>query len=715
MIGKNPRIAVLTGAVCLLALVAAAALRLRPDPAAILSFQEVKQSHRKSEAVLLDRHGRVIHEVRVEDRTRRLDWIALAEVSPALVRAITEAEDRRFHRHGGVDWLSAGRALVSSLGGDGARGASTITMQLASLLDPDLQPAGRRRNRKQKWEQMQAARSIEMCWSKAEILEAYLNLVGFRGELTGIAAASEGLLRKHPHGIDEREAVILAALVRAPNAEAGRVARRAERLAEDLGWDPRAVGAATAEILSRPYFIAREAALAPHVADQLIRKTDSGPGGRIREAASTLDGQLQQFAREVLERRLAMLRNQKVHDGAVMVVDNASGDVLAYVGNTGEESSARYVDGIRAQRQAGSTLKPFLYCLAVDRRLLTTASLIDDSPLEVPVPGGIYRPRNYDRQFHGPVTARIALASSLNVPAVKVLNLAGVDSFVQKLEQLGFGGLRAPDYYGPSLALGSADVTLWELVNAYRCLANGGLHSPLRLRREERGLEPRRIFSVEAAYIVSDILSDRESRSRTFSLESPLATRFWTAVKTGTSKDMRDNWCIGYSGRYTVGVWTGNFSGEPMWNVSGISGAAPVWVELMNYLHGAAGSARPHPPARLVVRTIQMAGGGPRRAELFIAGTETAEVREVPAFGGSRIAYPADGTMVALDPDIPQEDQKLFFEADPPSAELRWVLNGQDLGPAGSLRLWSPQRGNYSLSLVDGSNRSVDSVTFFVR
>ncbi|MFH1572699.1 MAG: penicillin-binding protein 1C, partial [Acidobacteriota bacterium] len=136
---------------------------------------------------------------------------------------------------------------------------------------------------------------------------------------------------------------------------------------------------------------------------------------------------------------------------------------------------------------------------------------------------------------------------------------------------------------------------------------------------------------------------------------------------------------------------------------------------LMNFVHRDEGSARPSPPAQLVVRTIRMAGEGPRRSELFIAGTETTNVREVPAFGGSRIAYPVDGTMVALDPDIPQEDQRLFFEADPPSGELRWVLNGQDLGPAGSLRLWSPQRGNYSLSLVDGGNRSVDSVTFFVR
>jgi penicillin-binding protein 1C len=307
------------------------------------------------------------------------------------------------------------------------------------------------------------------------------------------------------------------------------------------------------------------------------------------------------------------------------------------------------------------------------------------------------------------VTARTALASSLNVPAVKTLNLVGVEAALKVLGDAGFDKLQSPDFYGPSLALGAADVSLWELANAYRCLANGGRWSPLRFAFGEFSHAARQVLSAEAAFIVSDILSDRESRSRTFGLESPLSTRFWTAVKTGTSKDMRDNWCVGFSDRYTVGVWAGNFSGEPMWNVSGVSGAAPVWVEIMNWLHRNGTSREPAPPSGL------LAGSAPGvRREWFIRGTEGA-VLTGAAKTGCRITYPAPGTMVALDPDIPSGDQKLFFEAQPEDRRFHWVLDGRALGDAGALLLWTPAPGKHALALVDASGQNVDSVTFEVR
>lgn len=210
---------------------------------------------------------------------------------------------------------------------------------------------------------------------------------------------------------------------------------------------------------------------------------------------------------------------------------------------------------------------------------------------------------------------------------------------------------------------------------------------------------------------MSAVLSDRESRGRTFSLESPLATRFWTAVKTGTSKDMRDNWCVGFSDRYTVGVWAGNFSGEPMWNVSGITGAAPVWVEIMNWLHRDRTSAAPLPPPGVV--SCPVTGEGSYR-EWFIRGTETAVMAGV-ANPGVRIVYPATGTVIALDPDIPPEEQKLFFEARPKDDRMRWVLDGQPMGSAGALLLWAPARGKHALLLVDAADRTLDSITFEVR
>jgi len=292
----------------------------------------------------------------------------------------------------------------------------------------------------------------------------------------------------------------------------------------------------------------------------------------------------------------------------------------------------------------------------------------------------------------------------------------GVDPFVERLRLLGLRDLRSADFYGPSLALGSADVTLWDLVNAYRSLADGGVWTPLRLRADESPAgPPRRVFAEATAYVVSDILSDRESRSRTFSMESPLSTRFWAAVKTGTSKDMRDNWCIGYSRDYTVGVWTGNFSGESMWNVSGITGAAPVWVEIMNWLHADGAGSAAKPPAGLVARTVQTASSGARRKEWFLPGTEAATFEIAPAPANFRISYPAPGTVVALDPDIPEEEQRLFFASEPRDRSHHFELNGENLGSAGSLLLWQPKQGKYRLLLRDAQDRILDAIEFQVR
>jgi penicillin-binding protein 1C len=403
--------------------------------------------------------------------------------------------------------------------------------------------------------QVSAALALERAWSKGEILEAYLNLITFRGELQGIAAAARGLFDKDPSGLSEAESLILASLIPSARSMTEAVARRALRLAARTGSEATAeeIAALTAQTLGRPYRIRPQVALAPHVARMLLR----GEGERAR---STLDGGLQIFALEALNRQLGQLRERNVHDGAVLVVDNVTGDIIAYAANQGGTSSAPHVDGIRALRQAGSTLKPFLYGLAIEKEFLTAASILEDSPLQIPTAGGLYVPENYDREFLGPVSLRTALSSSLNIPAVRTLMLVTPDSFVERLRALGMTSLEhEADYYGFSLALGSADVTLYELVNAYRTLANRGRWGALRIAAGEapEALVP--VMDGRAAFIVSAILSDREARSATFGLENPLATRFWTAVKTGTSKDMRDNWCVGYSERYTVGVWVGNF------------------------------------------------------------------------------------------------------------------------------------------------------------
>jgi len=682
------------------------------SPPRFPSFEEVRAAHSRSDSVLLDRHGEILQEQRTDSSIRRLEWVPLEGVSPAFTAALLFAEDRRFYSHRGVDWTSLAGALAGFWGA-GARGASTLSMQLAAQLDAQLRPLRQRRTIGQKWRQMRSACALETRWSKGQILEAYVNLVSFRGEIQGLSAAASGLFGKHALGLTSVESVILAALVRSPNASMDPVLQRACQLAGSmiLGLDREEIAAGVSRALSHPYFIRPEAAYAPLVAQRLFREARIRDGKAPGRVVSTIDLGLQRFAAETLRQHILTVQSQNVSDGAVLVLDNTTGDVLAYVGNTGEQGGARFVDGVRALRQAGSTLKPFLYGAALERRLLTAVSLLDDSPLDVPVSGGIYRPANYDRMFRGPVTVRMALASSLNVPAVRALNLIGIDAAWKLLRAAGFDRLESADFYGPSLALGAADVSLWELVNAYRCLANAGTWSPARFTFESAAVPGRRVLRPGTAFIISDILSDRESRSQTFSLESPLSTRFWTAVKTGTSKDMRDNWCVGFSERYTAGVWAGNFSGEPMWNVSGITGAAPVWVEIMNRLHRNTPSNAPQPPPEVVAR--QEPGDNGRR-EWFLRGTERAILPGV-ASPEPRIVYPPEGMIVALDPDIPPGEQKVFFEAEPADGLLRWVLDGRVLGGAARLLLWSPVHGKHQLALIDASDRILDSVAFEVR
>lgn len=679
---------------------------------ALPTYKEVRENYKKSEGVLLDRHGEVIHELRVDRHGRRLEWVQLKDVSPALITAVLQSEDRRFYEHSGVDWKALAAAAIKNLFSANQRGASTISMQLAGMLEHELkQKKSKRRTIAQKWDQIQAARDLEEHWTKEQVLEAYLNLISFRSELQGIHAAAQGLFGKEPSGLIDAESILLAALIRSPNASPEIVAKRACVLAESYTPNTtcQTMTALAKERLNGPFTIRQSIAAAPQVAHRLL--TDGHD--RVK---TTLDGQLQRFATEALQHQLMQLGKQNVRDGALLVVDNRSGDILAYVANTGPAATSRHVDGIVAKRQAGSTLKPFLYEMAIEQEILTAASLLDDSPLNVSTQTGLYVPRNYDNDYKGPVSVRTSLSSSLNIPAVRTLMLVGLEPFVQRLKRLGIENLNDGEYYGYAMALGSVDVSLAELVNAFRTLANSGTWSPLRLTPGEKAKQGRRtVMKPDAVFIISDILSDRSARSVTFGFENPLATSFWTAVKTGTSKDMRDNWCIGYSERYTVGVWVGNFSGEPMWNVSGISGAAPAWVEVMKYLHRSSPSRAPKPTPNVVARnvTIQTATESERQ-EWFLKGTETGEVIARTQHAKARITYPSDGTIIALDPDIPAENHAVFFEATK-DQEFDWYLNDEKIADAAHYVRWKPENGTYTLSIADKDGNIIDTVEFNVR
>ncbi|HYB98095.1 MAG TPA: penicillin-binding protein 1C [Candidatus Limnocylindrales bacterium] len=714
--------------VLLVTVTAATVVRIARDGSpAPTTFEETRALHCPSDLRLLDRHGAVLHELRLDEARRRMRWVSLAGISPALQEAVLRSEDRRFFDHRGVDARAMIAAVWQRIRHGSLRGASTITMQLAAMLDRGLARGGSPRTPAAKWRQMRAAWALEARWTKRQILEAYLNLVTFRGELQGAAAAAAVLFDKAPHGLSHPEAAVLAALIRSPNAARDVVEARAKRLmaassaaagdparAASLSSRADPLRAALDDAFASPSGTGPRVTDAAHAARRLFTADDVAG---CRDRASTLDAELQRRAASSLHDHLRDMREQSVRDGAVLVVDNASGDVLAYVASSGRLSSSEHVDGIRALRQPGSALKPFLYALALDRRLVTAATLLEDAPTDIAIGSGVFRPRNYDHLFRGLVTVRTSLAASLNVPAVRTLQLVGADRFADSLRELGFDGIDGDgDFYGPSLALGSAEVSLWELVGAYRTLARGGLASPLRLTAadardgDQESMTPpaRRVLGEEAAFITADILADRGSRATTFELENALATRFWSAAKTGTSKDMRDNWCIGFSDRYTVGVWVGNFTGAPMHDVSGVSGAAPIWNDVLSQLHADRPSIAPPPPTAV----IRMAAPGGAPPEWFVQGTEPlvpSQLARLP-----RIVSPADGSILTVDLDTPPQRQRVTFVADAAPEGAAWKL-GDALLSAAEPALWSPVRGHHRLALLDGDRRELAAVTFEVR
>ncbi len=682
------------------------------------TFPQVQQSWQSSYASLLDRHGQLLTRQRLNKQQHRLDWIPLNEVSPALIDALLFTEDRDFYRHQGVDWGAFSRSTVNYLTGQKTRGASTLTMQLTALLDKDLRWQTGGRTVAKKWQQLQTARHLEQQWTKAQILEAFFNLTMWRGDLQGIGAASLALFGKLPSGVNRAESIVLVSLLAAPNANAERIATRACVLIK-AGYqaDCESVRALADSSLNR-----RKLPLAEHpdvmaLASRLF--TD-----KSQLLTTTLDAKLQHYAYEALRSQLAALDSQKANAGAAIVLNNDTGEVLAYVANAGLVEDSVWVDGVQAPRQAGSTLKPFLYGLAIQENLLTAASVLDDTAINISTPLGLYVPQNYERDFKGAVTVRTALASSLNVPAVLTLAKVGVESFWQLLNDVGFHLTESSDYYGNALALGGADITVWQLANAYRSLANGGVWREAKVVRDKvlrdnaaTPLSPeKRILSAPSTYIINNILSDRNARSLTFGYENPLATPFWTAVKTGTSKDMRDNWCVGFSQHFTVAVWVGNMQGLPMRDVSGITGAAPVWSRIMNYLEADnVGNVVPIAPAGVHQQRVSFDGfAQPSYDEWFIDGTEQSQV-SYQADTTPKIVYPVNGTIIALDPDMPVAVQKVYFRTHQGGEVLHFWLNEQHLGRVHDNYAWQPRRGRYHLRLKTLSGQTRHEVLFEVR
>lgn len=675
---------------------------------ALPTYKEVKSQYLPSDIQLFDRTGELIQRYRIRKDYRSEDWTEYQKLPKFLIDSVIHAEDKRFFEHTGIDSNALVSSFFGNLKGQTLRGGSTISMQLVSLLDPELKSsASKRKTFFQKIKQIQRAVELEETWTKEEIFTAYINLIYFRGELKGITSASKGLFRKSPDALTPNETYLLAALIRSPQSPIEKVIKRVCLLKKEKDGvsDCESISQFVRESLFRSLDYPQYPSFVPLYTktflDALAEKQNKVEFKNNSQLNSSLSLTFQRKVEEILKRNVKTLTDKNVKDGAVVVIDNRTGQVLVYVPNIGEKSSVSKLDLIRSKRQVGSTLKPFVYAQNFEENKLTPDSILSDSPVGIPVYQGIYRPLNYDKSYKGNVTVRESLGSSLNIPAIRALSFLDINEFILVLERLGITGLRYPEFYGPSLALGTADITLLELTNAYRTLANGGMYSELKFDLSQELTSPRKVFSPKSSYLVSEILSDREARSLGFGWDNFLSTSYYTSVKTGTSQDMRDNWCIGYSEFFTVGVWVGNPTGSPMLDVSGITGAAPVWRETMDLFHESLGSQL-NPPQE--ISSDDSNSSFTSSKESRIERTKT-----------TRILTPVNGSIFALDPDIPLGRQKILFTFSSYDVSYSYYLNDEKIGSAGGPYLWEPKKGEYRLQVKDRDDKVLSLSLFEVR
>ncbi len=689
-----------------------------------------------------DRDGSVLGTILAADSSHAVG-VPLADVSPVFVDAIVAAEDARFARHGAIDERGLLRAARDyAIFGEARSGGSTIEMQLARLLHP--LPSTLRG----KLVQIAIAERIAARSSKRAVLEAYVNRVPMGGNLYGVEAAARTYFGEPASDLDLAQASLLAAIPNDPS-----------RFAPDADWH--------ALRLRQRYVLARMVDLGEITHDQAarafgetlhVRRHDSGiadaahalfflyrqraGSGRVR---TTLDRATQRFVQAQTEAVTTALQAYHVTDAAALVVDNRTGAVLAYVGSPDYFSDAVLGrnDGVQALRQPGSSLKPFNYELALERGEIRSTSILADVPAAYAIPGGrLYQPDDYSGRFSGPVRVRYALANSLNVPAVEVLSRLGVGSFLDRLHELGFAHLDRPaSYYGLGLTLGSGEVSLWELVQAYATLARGGSFVALHLVDGEPTAS-RRIGVTIYWQLVADMLADAHARAKSFGVHSVLEMPFDAAVKTGTSSDYRDTWTVGFTRDFTVGVWVGNFDGTPMRGVSGVTGAGPLWNRIMLHLYDRSDPGPFAPPAGFLRAPICATTGHTPVAsqcaaivEEWVLPNDLAGVRRpaamrldsrydawlaqdgAPAVGaGLRIVSPRDGDVfvqnVATSP-LAAREQQIALRALDSGRRIRWSVNGTNVPlDAGGTAFWPLRLGRWRIEAADGSRRQ--SVTIDV-
>ena len=684
---------------------------------------------RRLTALFLDTHERLIAEIPgTEARSHRP--VPLEQMGPWLPAVTVTLEDRRFHRHWGVDFRAKARALLHWRGG-----GSTITEQLVKL-------ATGRRGRSPIAKAVEALRALQLerRWTKPQILEAYLNGIPYGNRLIGAEAAAQAYFSKPAATLTEPEAIFLAGLPRSPVRlnpwrHPGVATAQFKRSAAAL-----ASGTGTVRELAVPVV---ERHLPGNLAPDFLQALRDASGtsddltGVIR---TTLDLDLQRNAREWVRAHLEELGRFDITQASLVIVENETGAVRALVGSRpfAGQDQAGGINGALAFRNCGSTLKPFVYLTGIDQKVFTAATLLPDTADAVRERYPDYDPHNFALNHFGPVRVREALASSLNVPAVVALSRIGARHAYDAIEGWGVRFDRPMKELGAGFVLGNAGVRLVDLTAAFSGLARGGLVCPPRFR-EDSPTVFRRAASPGAVAIIVDILCDNRARFRAFGANSPLSTPVRVGAKTGTSAGFRDAWAVGFTREHTVGVWVGNFDGRPMNRAASVIAAAPLWRRAIDDLleHD-----RPVPDPTLPRTPVCALTGlrpNPRSpgviGELFLPGTEPVEsadawfaedghpllpleyagwcasgenalratVRVDPA--KLAILSPREKAVFSISRDLPPAQQQLEMRVNIPEGTV-WKLNGASLpSPRDGRLLWTLQPGEWTLEVSNAATR----------
>lgn len=577
---------------------------------------------------LLDCRGREIAELASAEARSQIP-VSLDQMGPWLPRITVALEDRRFYKHHGIDWHAIAAACTRNLRlRHRVSGASTISQQLVKLASAH----GRRSWSKKLYEAI-IAWKLERQWSKDRILAEYLNRSSYGNRRIGPEAAARAYFGKPAQDLTLSESIFLAGLPQAPTRfNPWRHPEQANQKYSRSLTRLVALGVITRDqqslLASAPDITHVEPeCFGPHFVDAVLARHRSLRG----QVSTTLDLDLQTTIERLVRSHLAALNRHDISQAAVVVVENATGAIRAMVGS--ENYAVSQINGATLPRSCGSTLKPFVYLDAIDKRQLTAASLLPDTPDAIRDEYADYDPQNYNRHYLGPVRLREALGCSLNVPAVFVLSRLGARPAFYQLQKWGFNFPRGLADYGAGFVLGNAETRLVDLAAAYAGLARGGTAMQAKFLAGEN--HPiRRIASNESTAIVTDILCDNDARQKSFGPRSPLAFEQRIAAKTGTSSGFRDTWTVGFDKEHTVAVWAGNFDGGPMRDTFAVRAATPLWAAVIQELLGRHDHPvdLPQTNDRLVRHEVCKATGlVPSRFspatlnELFLAGTEPRE------------------------------------------------------------------------------------------